>query len=222
MKRREIVAVASLVLAALTFLFGDNIYQQITGDFVFTPLVSTKTAALATAPLVTIQPEVTATALPITSQATATTTILPVGDVSCGSFVDLGNLQSEYGHDLVGWAGVWTGQPRSPTGDSTFRYQFIRGSASLKLCVPEIGVDYWLVTEVQDFGCDDSFEVYINGSGPLYSFTGTHSNKIRSHSFKVPSRYIDSTEIIVNFKNTAADRCGAAGVYNVSVQRNAP
>lgn len=42
LKREEFLALASFILAILSFLIGDNIYQQITGNSIFqnTPLIS--------------------------------------------------------------------------------------------------------------------------------------------------------------------------------------
>ena len=138
--------------------------------------------------------------------------------ISCGSYVDIGDLRGEEGHELEGWAGRWREQPRSPSGDTTFRYQLLQGRASLKLCITHFGFDHEITTEVQDYGCDDSFEIYVNGFGPRYEFAGTRSNIVRVHSFPVPSMYLRSYVVTVEYRNTAADTCGAAGVYNVRLE----
>jgi len=134
---------------------------------------------------------------------------------NCDAYVDLGNEQDESNHNLYGWQGIFRNQPESPSGDKTFRYQSIRGWASLQLCVSQLGVDYLLVTEVQDYGCDDSFDIYINDKGPVYSYEGTQSNSIIVHNVLISSDYINSSIVKVSFKNNATDDCGAAGVYNI-------
>ncbi|HUW95004.1 MAG TPA: M23 family metallopeptidase [Anaerolineae bacterium] len=137
--------------------------------------------------------------------------------VGCDQRVDLGDEQDEAAHRLEGWSGLWRNQPISPSGDTTFRYQPIRGQASLQLCVPQPGFDYVLTAEVQDYGCTDNFQIYVNGQGPIYSFTGSQSNTIIVHSVPISAAYVRSTAVEVTFKNTATDSCGAAAVYNVAL-----
>ena len=136
----------------------------------------------------------------------------------CDAYVDLGNEKDEVNHNLIGWSGIWSNQPKSPSDDTTFRYQFIRGEASLQLCIPQTGIDYNLITEVQDFGCDDSFDIYINDIGPVYSFKGSQSDTIIVHRVRIPSAYINSSIVNISFKNTATDECGAAAIYNVELK----
>ena len=137
--------------------------------------------------------------------------------VGCDESVDLGDEQDEAAHGLEGWSGLRRNQPVSPSGDTTLRYQPIRGQASVQLCVPQTGVDYVLTAEVQDFGCTDNFQIYVDGQGPIYSFTGSQSNRIIVHTVPISAAYVRSTAVEVTFKNTATDSCGAAAVYNVAL-----
>lgn len=147
------------------------------------------------------------TAQPSTEFSLSTTT--------CGAFVDIGDSQSENTHQLNGWGGRYLDQPASPTGDTSFRYQPNGNKAYLKLCVPQIGIAYTLTTEAQDFGCDDSFEIFVNNNfEPIYRFIGTRSNIVRTHSIPIPANEINSYDVMISFESTSSD-CGAAGVYNV-------
>jgi hypothetical protein len=155
----------------------------------------------------------TITSIPSTSNPTAYKRIN--GD--CGSSVDLGNRLSESDHDLFGWVGSWTNQPASPSGDTSFQYQPSGSRAAVKLCVSQIDIDYLLTTEVQDFGCDDSFEIYINNStDPIYRYKGTRADLVRVHQVKISASEILSFEVIIQFRSITSD-CGYAGVYNVDL-----
>ena len=144
------------------------------------------------------------------------------------SFADLGNPDDEATHNLVGW-GDAQGPPEnphvSPSGDRTKRYMLLRGDNSLDLGVPEIGVPYLLVAEVEDGHCTDNFEIHVNGQGPLYCYTGTNAGTgniaVIRHHVIVSQEYITGASVTVTFRNTSTDDCGLAAVYNVKLQRPA-
>ena len=182
---------------------------------------ATTTYTPTASPTNTVQPTATSAPTPTivpspTSQATYTVVWPPAG---CDAHVDLGDVQDEATHGLQGWAstGVGIRHAASPSGDRTLRYQPIKGQASVELCVLQPGVDYRLITEVQDYACTDNFDIFINGYGPVYSYTGTHSGRVIAHSVLVPAQYIMSQRVEVTFENTSTDPCGAAGTYNVAL-----
>ncbi|MCZ7546506.1 MAG: hypothetical protein M5R40_24590 [Anaerolineae bacterium] len=135
----------------------------------------------------------------------------------CDAYVDLGDLQDEVSHNLQGWGGAWYNQPPSPSGDTSFRYQFVRGWASLILCIPQVGIDYVLTIEIQDFGCTDNFQVYVNGNGPLYDYVATPVEAVIAHEVPIPANLILDPVVEITFRNTSTDDCGAAAVYNASI-----
>ena len=144
------------------------------------------------------------------------------------SFADLGNLDDEAVHNLVGW-GDAQGPPEnpfvSPSGDRTKRYMLLRGDNSLDLAIPQTGVPHLLITEVEDGHCTDNFEIYVNSQGPLYSYTGanvgTGNIAVIRHHVLIPQAYITGPLVTITFRNTATDDCGLAAVYNVGLQRAA-
>jgi uncharacterized repeat protein (TIGR01451 family) len=144
------------------------------------------------------------------------------------SFADLGNFDDEATHNLVGW-GDAQGPPDnpfiSPSGDRTKRYMLLHGDNSLDLRVSGVGVSYLLAAEVEDGHCTDNFEIYVNGQGPLYSYTGTNAGTgniaVVHHDVVIPQEYITGTLVTITFRNTATDDCGLAAVYNVGLQRAA-
>ncbi|MCJ7575497.1 MAG: carboxypeptidase regulatory-like domain-containing protein [Dehalococcoidia bacterium] len=152
-------------------------------------------------------------------------------DFSLGSLdscADLGNPDDEVTHNLVGWgdAQVPPENPYvSPSGDRTKRCMLLRGDNSLDLGVSEIGVPYLLVAEIEDGYCTDNFEIYVDGHGPLYSYTGANGGAgniaVVRHRVLVPQGYIIGASVTVTFRNTATDECGLAAVYNVRLQRAA-
>lgn len=164
----------------------------------------------------------TTTHVDLPSKTQTSSTPLPVQPTSttymdCGSYVDLGNAQSESGHDVTGWAGTYTNQPPSPSGDTSFRYQPKRSPAHVMLCVAQVHVNYTLTTEVQDFGCDDSFEIFLNTDpNPVFRFAGTRANVVRTHYVAIPSSEVSSRDVILGFESTSSD-CGYASVYNVGL-----
>ena len=144
----------------------------------------------------------------------ATPTATP--QTSCGPTVDMGNPQSEASHNLIGWGeGAYDSNAASPSGDISFRYQPQGAAALVTLCVAKAGVAYTLTTEVQDFGCDDSFEIFVNDNpAPVYQFTGTRANIVRVHTVAIPADDIPSQTVVLGFESTSKD-CGIAAVYNI-------
>jgi hypothetical protein len=140
-------------------------------------------------------------------------------NATCSADVDIGDAQSESGHDLTSWGGRFLDQPESPSGDTSFRYQSKGSPAFVTMCVPDIGVAYTLTTEVQDFGCEDSFAIFVNDDpSPIYEFTGTRSNMVRVHNVAIPGMEVTSTSLRLGYQATSSD-CGYAAVYNVRVAR---
>lgn len=138
------------------------------------------------------------------------------------NYADLGNPADEALHNLLGW-GDAEGPPDnshiSPSGDQTKRYQILRGDNSLDLGVVEAGVTYSLMAEVEDGVCTDNFEIYVNGQGPIYQYTGqnagTSNVTVETHQVLIPAGYITDKRVTVTFRNTSSDDCGFAAVYNV-------
>lgn len=86
------------------------------------------------------------------------------------------------------------------------------------VCVPQAGIPYTLTTEVQDFGCDDSFEIFVNGgSSPIYTYQGTRANVVRVHTISIPASAVGSYNLVLGFESISTEDCGYAGVYNVGV-----
>jgi len=140
---------------------------------------------------------------------------------SADNYVDLGNPADESYHNLQGWGGSQTPPANpfvSPSGDRTKRYQSLRGSNSVDLFVPQAGRQYVLVAEVEDGGCVDSFQLLVNGQGPLYSYAAHHlGNQAIVHTVAIAASVITSQRVTITFKNVAPDNCGLAAVYNVSL-----
>lgn len=136
------------------------------------------------------------------------------------NYVDLGNPEDEVFHNLQGWGGA-QGPPEnpyaSPSGDQTKRYQLLRQENSVELSVEKTGVPYLLIAEVEDGVCSDNFEIYVNGQGPIYSYTATSKIGVVGHELEIPANCVTSTIVTVTFKNTSADDCGLAAVYNVKL-----
>lgn len=149
-----------------------------------------------------------------TPRATATATT----GTSCGSYVDMGNPQSEASHNLENWgAGSYDSTAVSPSADITYRYQPKGIQAFVTLCVATPGIAYTVTTEVQDFGCDDSFEIFVNySSAPIYRYTGTRANVVHVHTVAIPAEDIQSHEVVLGFESTSKD-CGFAAVYNIQL-----
>lgn len=135
--------------------------------------------------------------------------------------VDLGDPASEASHNLKGWGGAQGAKENphpSPSGDSSKRFQLLRSDNSLELdgSVPSQG--YNLVTEVEDGGCDDSFQIIVNGE-PVYQYQSRRTGReVIQHKVNIPPKTIKQSKTIVNFRNSATDSCGAAAVYNVRLE----
>ena len=144
----------------------------------------------------------------------------------CDNYADLGDPEDEVSHNLVGWdeVGSWG---TSPSGDTTARCMRLGENNYLDLCVSETDKYYLLTAEVLDGTCEDNFEIYVNGNGPLYSYVSDpyDSMTIETHQVIIPSEYITDTRVRINFKNTSNDLgCssaafyyGRASVYNVKL-----
>lgn len=139
------------------------------------------------------------------------------GPPAADACADLGATSDEAHHDLMGWSIYEENSPTiPPTGDDTKRFQLLHGDSSLTLSVPHANAPYLLLTEVEDGGCDDSFEIYVNGQGPLYSYQAdpTLEGIGVMHIVSVPRELISTTDVLVMYRNTASDSCGYAAVFN--------
>lgn len=131
---------------------------------------------------------------------------------------DLGNPASEANFYLRGW-GRAESIMVSPSGDTSKRFQRLRGDNSLTFTSLLPGVNYQLTAEVEDGACDDSFNILVNGT-EMYSFTADHDSTavIRPHTVFVPYYLLTRDELEVTFRNTATDSCGLAAVFNVRLE----
>lgn len=80
MRLKEIIAIAALVVAVLTLLFGDNIYQQLTGHSIFSGLHAAPTA-ITTAP-----PPTTPTLFASSSSSETSTQSLGIWIITVGKY----------------------------------------------------------------------------------------------------------------------------------------
>lgn len=147
-----------------------------------------------------------------------TITVTQSGATGIGTdnHADLGNPADEQFHNLRGWGSINPGPPFPPESgaDRTSRYQLLRSSNSVDLVVPQAAIPYTLTFRTQDGGCDDSFDVYINDSGPVYRYGHrTSSDTFPVHRVQLSSTLITSRTVKVTFRNTATDGCGLAAVY---------
>lgn len=109
--------------------------------------------------------------------------------------------------------------PAEAGADRSSRFQLVRLSNSLDLVAPQSSVDYTLVFRTQDGACDDSFDVYVNGRGPLYRYRHRDSSdRFPVHRVPVPASVVTTTTLTVNFLNVAKDNCGLAAVYYVRIE----
>ena len=152
-----------------------------------------------------------------------------------GAKADLGNPADEALHnvglfpeDVDGWDEA-QGPPDNTytseeSGDRTKRYQRLDGLASVDL-FPENGVKrYYLVAEVEDGVCDDSFQVFLNDSETPVLTHPADPNKNGVIWHRIPPQEgstLAKASVLpvttVKFKNTSTDGCGRAAVYNVKL-----
>ncbi|HEX8176165.1 MAG TPA: hypothetical protein VF543_13700 [Pyrinomonadaceae bacterium] len=135
------------------------------------------------------------------------------------NYVDLGNPGDEQFHELRGWSGVNATLPKGLAVDRTSRYQSVRGSNSVKLFISQPAVPYNLTIRSEAGLCDDSFEVYVNGNGPLYVYKNKEAVRIKAlHRIKLDASVISDTTVEVTFRNIAEDSCGRAAISYVLLE----
>lgn len=135
------------------------------------------------------------------------------------NYVDLGNPDDEQFHDLRGWGQTSGILPKGTGIDRTGRYQTLRSSNSVKLFVSQPGVPYNLTFRGEAGLCDDSFEVYVNNTGPLYIYKNKEASVLKSiHQITIDASLITDTTVEVTFRNIAADSCGRAAIGFVELQ----
>lgn len=146
----------------------------------------------------------------------------PCGDPGLDACADIGEPVDEAFHSLSGWYTNEIGGPVIPTsGDPTKRFQGLRASNSVTLRVPEANVPYTLYTEVEDGGCDDSWEILVNGQGPIYTYHGTTSfNTQFAHQVEIAASLVSSTSVSITYRNIASDSCGLAAVYFLKLSKS--
>lgn len=142
------------------------------------------------------------------------------GSTGADSCADVGNPEDEIYHNLLGWYINEIGGPVvPPSGDPSKRFQSYQADNSLILFVPQANSSYTLYTEVEDGFCDDSFEILINGQGPIYTY---HSNPtvetVISHTVDISSDLISTTDVEITYRNISNDGCGLAAVFNVKLE----
>jgi hypothetical protein len=144
----------------------------------------------------------------------------PCGSPALDACADIGEPSDEVYHSLVGWSINEIGGPViPPSGDSSKRFQLLRGDNSLILFVPQANTPYILLTEVEDGGCDDSFEIYVNGQGPVYTyFSDPMFDGAILHTITIPANLISSTSVTITYRNIASDNCGLAAVFNAKLE----
>jgi len=139
------------------------------------------------------------------------------------SNVDLGNEFDEWQHNLEGWGDVNNGLlPPEIDTDRTSRYQLLRGSNSVSMKVPEPGMPYVLAFRTEDGLCDDSFDVYVNGVGPIYSYRAMAlpDTIFPLHKVLVQGSLLTEATARITFLNRATDGCGLAATYFVRLLRS--
>lgn len=171
-------------------------------------------------PTATQTPTATPTATH-TPTPTSTPTPMPQSPPGPGkdAYADLGNTADEEYHNLQGWSSAYEGAP-AVNGDTTKRYQLWHSDNSVDLFL--VGTaPYTLIAEVEDGGCCDDFQIYVNDHH-LYSYLGGNDLGPVPHTITIPSEFISSSTVRVTFRNTARDSCGLAGVYNVTIAAAPP
>jgi hypothetical protein len=135
------------------------------------------------------------------------------------NYVDLGNPEDERFHDLRGWGDVNAVLPKGMALDRTSRYQSVRGSNSVKLFVSQLGTSYSLTIRSEAGMCDDSFEVYVNNTGPLYVYKNKEAATMKAfHQITIDPSIINDSTVEVTFRNIAEDSCGHAAISFVELQ----
>jgi hypothetical protein len=128
--------------------------------------------------------------------------------------LDMGDPADESYHALEGWGANELASPIvAPSGDVSKRFQIVNGDNSFVLRVPTANVGYQLVAEVEDGGCDDSFSLYVNDHGPVYTYS--HNPAIPgvvSHTVSIAPDHVPTRDVRLTFRNLAGDWCGQAAV----------
>ncbi|HEX8748356.1 MAG TPA: hypothetical protein VF717_14365 [Pyrinomonadaceae bacterium] len=135
------------------------------------------------------------------------------------NYVDLGNPEDEQFHELRGWSTVNAALPDGLAVDRTSRYQSVRRSNSVKLFISQSAVPYNLTIRSEAGLCDDSFEVYVNGNGPVYVYKNKEAVRMKAlHRIKLDASVIGGTTVEVTFRNIAEDSCGRAAINYVLLE----
>jgi hypothetical protein len=145
----------------------------------------------------------------------------PTPPPTTGNAVDMGNPVDEAHHALKGWGALNAGVtvPPEPGADRTSRYQLIRLPNSLELAIAEPARPFTLTFRTEDGSCDDSFDIYVNGHGPLLQYRHRQAaDDFPVHRVPVSADVVPTTIVTVTFQNVAVDNCGFAAVYYVRVE----
>jgi len=144
----------------------------------------------------------------------------PCGTPGYDTCADIGDPTDEAFHNLTGWGQNEIGGPIiPPSGDPSKRYQPLRRESSVRLKVPQPNIPYTLYTEVEDGDCDDSWAIYVDGQGPVYTYYARPLiNTGLVHQVVIPASFIQDTTVIITFRNLASDSCGLAAVFYVKLQ----
>lgn len=138
------------------------------------------------------------------------------------NYADLGNPEDEKFHELRGWSSLNAVLPRGLSLDRTSRYQSLRRSNSVRLFVQQVGMPYNLTIRSEAGLCDDSFEVYVNDSGPLYVYKNKEQPIMKAfHQVAIDASLINDTSVEVTFRNISEDGCGRAAIGYVLLEPSA-
>jgi hypothetical protein len=147
----------------------------------------------------------------------------PCSEDSFDACADVGYPLDEIYHQMSGWGENEIGGPVvPPSNDPSKRYQPLRGQASLVIKVPKAGVPYILHTEVEDggqTGCDDSWAIYVNDQGPLFTYMAAAPSEAGlAHQIAILADVVVDDEITITYHNLSGDDCGLAAVFNVRLE----
>jgi hypothetical protein len=133
----------------------------------------------------------------------------------------MGDPADEAVHNLRGWGDIRRelSFPPDPGADRTARFQLVRLPNLVELAAPRAGASYVLVFRTEDGTCDDSFDLFVNGSGPIYRYRhGVSGDRFPTHRVPIDASLVATTIIQVNFHNIAVDNCGYAAVFFVQLE----
>lgn len=144
----------------------------------------------------------------------------------CSSFgfdacLDLGESEDEQYHNLNNWGNISQGLWVPDSGDTNGRFQSLQEVSTAELWLSQIEGGYDLIVESEDGGCDDSFQIVMNGYGPMFTFTA-EPDEYGAVTTSIPifSELLSSNTVLINLQNRAKDSCGSAKTFNIQMRYN--